>query len=124
MVRAANATPKAILHALAQGQFYSSSGPAVHQVHASTTEDGATYGEVETSSCAAIYLLPFGARSQFDFDREAAARGETGATITKARFKLGKLGPGGYVRVQCTDWQRRSAWSNPLFLATVASSGK
>jgi predicted metal-dependent phosphoesterase TrpH len=118
MVRAAKATPKAILHALAQGQFYSSSGPEIRQVHVSTTEDGATLVEVETSPCAAIYLLPFGARSQFAFEREAAARGETGATIKTARFTLGNLGPGGYVRIQCTDWQRRCAWSNPLFLST------
>jgi len=120
MVRAANASPKSILCALAEGQFYASSGAQIHRVELSTSEEGTTFIEVDTSPCAAIYLLPFGARSQFDFDREAAARGETGATITTARFTLGILAPGNYIRVQCTDWLRRSAWSNPLYLTADA----
>jgi predicted metal-dependent phosphoesterase TrpH len=117
MVRAAEATPGHILAALARGHFYSSCGPEIHQVRLTPNGEDA-YLEVEASPCAAIYALSYGARNQFHFDREAAARGEPGATITVASFRIERqrLGPGGYVRVQCTDWQRRSAWSNPLFL--------
>lgn len=137
MVRAPEASPGALLHALAHGHFYASSGPQIKRVAVSSAPpetDGSVVVEVETSPCAAIYLLGYGSRNQFAFDREAAARGEIGATITTATFRVkgqaakGKeqvegargrrLGsvPVQYVRVQCLDWRMRSAWSNPLYL--------
>lgn len=120
MVRAAEPTPAAVLRALAAGHFYASSGPTINDVRI-THDGGVPHLEVETSPCAAIYALSYGGRNQFHFDREAIGRGEAGATITAARFTLdrigrGHLGEGGYIRLQCTDWQRRDAWSNPLYL--------
>ncbi len=115
MVRATEPTPVAVLHALAVGHFYASSGPEIKHVAVSRDGDSVVL-EVETSPCAAIYALGFGSRNQFEFDREAVTRGELGMTITSARFTLRPPGRGGYVRVQCTDWQRRDAWSNPFYL--------
>lgn len=117
MVRAAGRSPEAVLEALATGCFYSSCGPEITHVSVESEDGVSVRVDVETSPCAAIYLLPFGARSQIAFNAESAARGETGGTITTATFHASQLGPGGYVRIQCTDWQRRSAWSNPLFIA-------
>lgn len=114
MVRPARPTPNAVLEALAAGHFYASSGPEIRQVSIIAQSDGIQV-DVETSACAAIYALGYGSRNQFAFDRDAAARSEVGATITSASFTLRELGPAGYVRLQCTDWQRRSAWTNPLF---------
>jgi predicted metal-dependent phosphoesterase TrpH len=121
MVRAAEQTPAAILGALARGHFYATTGPEIRRVTVTPIEDGGVYLEVETSPCAAIYALGYGSRNLFQFDQEAAARGEAGATITLASFKITSLGPGAYIRVQCTDWQRRSAWSNPIFLQLPAA---
>ena len=115
MVRATDASPAAVVDALRAGQFYSSSGPELRDVRVIEDSDG-IHLEVEASPVAAIYALGFGSRNQFAFDREAAARSERGATITSARFTLKPQAAGAYVRLQATDWQMRSAWSNPLYL--------
>lgn len=114
-------SPAALLHALARGHFYASSGPEIRRLHLAPDAEGGKVVEVETSPCAAIYVLGYGSRNQFAFDREAAARGELGATINRATFRVRAgeargTGPAPYVRVQCVDWQRRCAWTNPLFL--------
>ena len=127
VVRAPEPTPGAILQALAHGHFYASAGPEIRRVTVTPEADGVRL-EVETSPCAIIYALGYGSRNQFAADQEAIAREELGATITRATFHVrrpaasvgggsaGGRGPRPYVRVQCTDWQRRSAWSNPVFL--------
>ena len=114
MVRAADRTPAAVLDALRAGHFYASAGPEIKEVR--VIEEDGIHVEVETSPAAAIYVLGYGSRNQFAFDREAAARGALGATITSARFTLKAQPAGAYLRLQVTDWQRRSAWSNPLYL--------
>ncbi|MGH2366679.1 MAG: PHP domain-containing protein [Chloroflexota bacterium] len=117
MARAPELSPAAVLQALAHGHFYATTGPDIRRVNLTPEPGGVTVVEVETSPCAAIYALGFGSRNQFAFEREAAARGELGATITRATFRVRpETLPGRYVRVQCVDWQRRSAWSNPLVL--------
>jgi predicted metal-dependent phosphoesterase TrpH len=124
VVRAAEPSPAALAHAMAQGHFYATSGPEIKRVSVAplpravgAAPAGTVRLEVETSPCAAIYALGFGSRNKFAFDREAAARGEVGATITRATFDVDpETLPGRYVRLQCVDGQRRSAWSNPLFL--------
>ena len=123
VVRAPAATPAAIATALDQGQFYASSGPELRQVQVLGEEDGALRIRVETSPCAAIYLLAHG-ESDCAYNADVIARGEPGATITEATLSVSlpsESTEGGgrpwYVRVQATDWQRRSAWSNPIFSA-------
>jgi len=123
MVRAPECTPAALLRALARGHFYASSGPQIRRLSVRPEPEGLLL-EVETSPCAIIYALGYGSRNQFAVDGEAIARGERGTTITTATFHVrkhvarvdGRPCPAPYVRVQCVDWQRRSAWSNPLFL--------
>ena len=78
--------------------------------------DGAACITIATSPCAAIYCLGYASRNQFHCDRAAADRGESGATVNTASFQVDRLGAGGFIRIQCADWQRRSAWSNPLYL--------
>ena len=120
-MRAPTATPAAIAAALAQGHFYASSGPELRDVRVLGEEDGALRIHVETSPCAAIYLLAYG-ENDSAYNAGAIARGELGATITEATLSVsppvaptGGNGRAWYVRVQATDWQRRSAWSNPIF---------
>lgn len=120
MVRVPERTPAALLHALAHGHFYASAGPEIRLISLARQPGGGALLEVECSPCAAIYALGYGSRNQFTFDRDAIARGELGQTITSGRFEISaatitsQRWP--FVRVQCVDWQRRSAWSNPLFL--------
>lgn len=116
MVRAADRSPGAIIDALRTGAFYASSGPEMKDVRVSSDAEG-LHVEVDTSPVAAIYALGYGSRNQFEFDREAAARGASGATISSARFTLKPQPPGAYLRLQATDWHRRSAWTNPLYLS-------
>jgi predicted metal-dependent phosphoesterase TrpH len=115
MVRAQEQTQASVMEAMARGQFYSSSGPEIRQVKLSAGPDGALTVDVETSPCAAIYVLSYGSRNIVAFDREAAARGAGEATITHATVVVKRIGPGGYFRLQCVDWQMRAAWSNPLY---------
>jgi predicted metal-dependent phosphoesterase TrpH len=128
VVRAPEATPAALLGALARGHFYATSGPELRRVSLHPEADGGVTLEAETSPCAAIYALGFGPHNQFVFDpRAGAGRAAAGApeargaregwTVERATFRLRpERLPGRYVRVQCVDWQRRAAWSNPLFL--------
>ena len=129
VARAPAATPAALLHALAHGHFYATCGPEIRQVALRPQGDGSVTLDVETSPCAAIYALGFGPHNQFAFDPRAGAGagraapggeaqdGSEGWTVDRATFRLRPEAlPGRYVRVQCVDWQRRAAWSNPLFL--------
>ena len=120
-LRGASASVAFGLGALARGHFYASSGPEIRRVTVTAEVDGVGL-EVETSPCAIIYALGYGSRNQFAADRDAIAGGQMGVTITQASFHVRrptaaervKFRP--FVRVQCADWQRRSAWSNPIFL--------
>jgi predicted metal-dependent phosphoesterase TrpH len=116
VARAPELSVGALLHALARGHFYSTTGPAIHALSITAGEAGELVVEVQTSPCAAIYCLGFGSRNLIAFDTEAVARGEVGTTITQATFRTRRQVMGRYLRIQCMDWQRRSAWSNPLFL--------
>ena len=116
MVRAADRSPAAVLDALRAGAFYASTGPELREVRVTSGSDG-IHVEVETSPVAAIYALGYGSRNQFEFDREAAAQGALGATISSARFTLKPQPPDAFLRLQATDWHRRSAWTNPLYLS-------
>jgi predicted metal-dependent phosphoesterase TrpH len=118
MARAPEPTPAALLEALARGHFYATSGPEIRRLELRAEGDGTVILAVETSPCAAIYALGFGSRNQFAFHPQAAAAAAgAGETVEGATFRLRpETLLGRYVRVQCVDWQRRAAWSNPLFL--------
>lgn len=121
MVRAPALSPGAITTALDHGHFYASSGPEFRQIKILGQDAGSIQVYVETSPCAAIYLLAYGDGDRA-YNSEAISRGDLGATITEATLAV-SLPPepvagdkrSWYMRVQATDWQRRSAWSNPIF---------
>ncbi|MGH9174615.1 MAG: CehA/McbA family metallohydrolase, partial [Vicinamibacterales bacterium] len=123
MVRAAEQTPHAILDALRNGAFYSSSGPAIHAIH---LDEGGLV--VETSPAVAIAVLgqpPAGARmnagphglsifGERRLEQSGLREGLLeGQTLTYARFPRV---PGlRYIRVEVIDARGRRAWSNPIW---------
>ncbi|OIO96192.1 MAG: hypothetical protein AUK03_04290 [Anaerolineae bacterium CG2_30_64_16] len=107
-VKARELTQAAILAALAQGHFYASSGPQIHDLRLEGREL-----HVRCSPAVAIDFVGNG-----PFSRRVVAR--PGATITEASYPLAERQPLGrqtcrYVRVACLDAQGCWAWSNPIF---------
>jgi hypothetical protein len=98
MVRAEGSSPHELCAALAAGAFYSSAGPALHDV----SVDGLTV-RVRCSPVVGIYCL---APSHNRY-----VRSWDGSSLTEAEFRLRGVEP--YVRVQVVDHRGRSAWSNP-----------
>lgn len=100
MVRAAEATPEALLDALKRGAFYASQGPEIRHV----SRDGDAL-EVRCSPAASIIVAgpgPWRAR-------------ELGDGLTRARLPLAPE-LGGWRRLIVRDAAGRRAWSNPLWL--------
>src|SRR5215211_5784017 len=93
-------TPAAILAALKQGDFYSSTGPAIHDLVV-------VPGERLWVSCSPanrIFLIGGPARY--------AMRGEQG--VTEAEFDL-RNWKDEYLRVLVRDDASRKAWTNPIW---------
>ncbi len=103
-VKAPALTADAILQALEQGYFYSSSGPRIYKVAIDGTQVYAL-----CSPSTTIDFVGDGYRSE----RVAASPGQT---RTEAQAWLGWEQR--YVRVACQDLEGRWAWSNPIFLET------
>lgn len=106
MVKAAELSPSAIIHALRAGHFYSSSGPEILDIQIVNDQL-----HVKTSPASAIYWVSAGC---FGWHVHAAP----GETIETAEFYI----PNGlrWIRVEVCDPQRRWAWSNPIFLSDQA----
>lgn len=100
VVRAEHLDPDALLAALVHGHFYSSQGPAIHDL----TVAGDTL-RLACSPAAAIVVSGRGARS----DRIHAP------SLTAAEFSLAPF-VGSYCRVTVVDQRGRRAWSNPIWL--------
>jgi hypothetical protein len=101
-VKAETLTQEAILHSLAQGHFYASSGPQIH--------DLALEGGELRVRCSPATVIDFVGHSRHSY-RVAAP---PGGTLTEAAFRPYDLQH--YVRVACRDGQGCWAWSNPIFL--------
>lgn len=101
-IKAPSLTYKDIITALLKGEFYSSTGPAIHNIYMV----GRTVC-VECSPVEKIYLITEGR-----FCHQAVA--PKGETITSASFTLN--GEEGYVRVDCRDENGGHALSNAYFL--------
>ena len=98
MVRAADATPEAILDALRTGASYASQGPEFRAV----AREGDTL-VVRTTAVSGVMALGPGAK---------AAR-VAGRSITEARFDLARFS-GGWLRLVAVDAAGRRAWTNAL----------
>lgn len=112
-VRAADRTREAVLDSLAQGCFYSSTGPLVHGLQV----DGDAV-EIRTSPCRSVTLVAGKAegaaahagRLAYCHRGRVLERADDGA-VTRARLEI----PVGarHARVEVVDRDGRKAWTNP-----------
>ena len=103
MVRAENSI-SAILQALEEGKFYSSTGPEIYDFY---VDNGKVV--IDCSPVAKVRL-------HSDCCPVRMERSEKG-DITHMEFDLQYwAGPYGYVRMTVEDTQGRKAWTNPIFL--------
>jgi predicted metal-dependent phosphoesterase TrpH len=101
VLHASERSVPAALAALRDGDFFASAGPDLHSLRM----DGAAL-TVTCSPCTGIYCLGFAGRNQY--------RRWDGATpLTRAEFTL--RGDEPWVRIQVTDRDGRSAWSQPFW---------
>lgn len=101
MVKAEALTTDAILTAIGQGHFYSSSGPEIYDV---TLENNVI--SVECSKAAAIHFMTGGPQG-----RTIRAEDENG--LETASYTL--RGNEKFVRIEVVDHDHRIAWTNPIY---------
>jgi len=102
MVNAEELTAPAILSALREGRFYSTTGPAIHDVRVEGDE-------VVISSSPAVSISAIGERWFCN-----TVRSTTGLGMTQAKMKLWEGQT--YVRAEVVDRYGKTAWSNPIYL--------
>jgi hypothetical protein len=114
-VRVEERSQAAVLAALADGAFYSSTGPVVDEL---VRDDSAV--EVRCSPCRRVTLCTVRRRgssvsagpSGYRYGGEILDESEQGE-ITAARLELPRRAP--FARVELVDAQGRKAWTNPLW---------
>lgn len=103
MVNAEN-NDRAILAALAEGNFYSSCGPVIRDFYAN--DEG--FAVIDTDDCEKIWFCS-------DRHPSRMCKGEDGAPINHAELDMnGKDYT--YIRAVVMDKEGRRAWTNPIFL--------
>lgn len=102
MVEADTLSEEAILAALRAGRFYSSSGPDILDLQRD--------GDTVSVRCSPVATINFVGHTQWGAQRRA----EPGGALTEASYRL--RGNERYLRVECSDAQGRTAWSNPIYL--------
>jgi hypothetical protein len=95
-----------VVKSLKQGDFYSSSGPEIHDLR---VEDGML--TIECSPCKFIMFKAFPLRGPF------VGNYENGEPLTVASMTIEAEME--YIRVECVDFDGRVAWSNPVFVADL-----
>ena len=102
VVRAAALTHEAIMEAMAEGSYYATEGPEIHDFY---IEDGFAY--LETSPCRSLGLYSDGFHN--------AGMSDEAGQLTS--FKQGiPLKGARYVQAVLADAQGRRAWSQPIWL--------
>ena len=91
-----------ILTAIRQGQFYSSSGPEIHDFR---VENGIAHVR-----CSPVRTINLAGHTQWGTQR----RTQPGELVTEAEYRL--TGRERYLRATCIDGEGRAAWTNPIFL--------
>ena len=99
MVKATDNAPDRLLAALKQGDFYSSQGPAIHDV--ALTPDAVN---VDCSAAAAVIVQGHG----------QAAAATHGRSMTRATVPLARVAGSPWLRVTVVDAAGRRAWTNPF----------
>lgn len=112
MVRTDNASEAGILRALAEGSFYSSTGPAILDLSLATMEDGQPALKVRCSPCETIVFHARGSRGRRIVPEEGRAL--DGATWPIKEDQV-------YLRVECHDAAGGVAWTNPLYVSDILS---
>ena len=115
-VRVPERSPTAVLDALREGRFYSSSGPLIHSVE----RDGDAL-EVRSSPCRSMLLVArrqrgaavHAGRLPYCHKGRVLERADDGS-ITRARLDL--QADFEYARLEIVDAEQRRAWTNPLWL--------
>lgn len=102
MVQAEALTEQAIVQSIAQGRFYSSTGPEVIDWGVA---DGKIY--LRCSPARSIHFVAYERHGQ-------SFHAPEGGVITQAELPIDK--PYLYVRAEVEDHQGRVAWTNPIFL--------
>jgi hypothetical protein len=105
-VQADELTRAALVGALKRGDFYASSGPAIHDLR---VEGGRL--TVACSPCRFIMFKAFPQRGEFIADFR------NGSLLTAASNAVAEDME--YIRVECIDAAGRVAWSNPVFVADL-----
>lgn len=101
MVKARENAPEALLAALKAGEFYSSTGPDIHDIQFS--KDGI---EITCSEAATIVVQGKG----------TATATLHGQNMTRELLSLGRVKDSPWVRVTIIDQRGKCAWSNPIWL--------
>lgn len=101
MVKATKNTPEALLAALKAGEFYSSTGPQINDIH--FTDEGVKIG---CSSAATIIVQGKG----------TSMATLHGSSMTTAQLSLERLENSPWIRVTIIDRAGKRAWSNPIWL--------
>lgn len=105
VVKAEELSHEAVIQAILTGNYYSSSGPAIHDWG---IKDGVAYVK-----CSSVSRVNFMAGNHVNAGLSVLS--ETGGDeLTYAEFPL--RGDEAYVRVECVDQYGKTAWSNPIFL--------
>ena len=102
-VKAWSLTAEDIVDGIARGLFYSSNGPEIKEI-------GIDSGEIMVLSSPARSIAFI---SNGGYGEKSTV--EAGF-LEEAVYNL--RGPERYVRVEVSDWDGRTAWSNPLFIET------
>jgi hypothetical protein len=101
MVRSETRTPEALLAALKRGEFYSSTGPQIHDVQIKRGESI----KIRCSSVDSIFVTGKGARSVF----------KHGKGMIEADLDIRRL-DSAYCRITVRDRDGNRAWTNPIWL--------
>jgi len=101
MVKATENTPEALLAALKAGEFYSSTGPEIKNIHI-------TGDAVEVACSAAATIIVQGQGTSM-----ATLHGNS---MTTANLSLERLSASAWIRVTVVDRAGKRAWSNPIWM--------
>lgn len=100
MVKTLENSPEALLKALKTGQYYSSTGPEIHNIR--VTERSV---KVDCSAAATIIIQGQGAQT-------STLHGEA---MTKETLSLHRVANSQWIRISVIDHAGKRAWSNPIW---------
>jgi predicted metal-dependent phosphoesterase TrpH len=100
MVKADRLEPELLLEALKRGEYYSSQGPAIHDIAISGDE-------VRVACSPAVAIVAVGAGT--------SSRSAHGCDLQRATLPLEPFSADEYFRITVVDERGRRAWSNPIW---------